>query len=68
MDSMLKVTLKHQIPFLIGDTLTGIKRYMYDTIAEIFKILRRMFVKIKQQWKTIQQGRVEHVRLLTNAL
>lgn len=36
---MLKVTLKHQIPFLIGGPLTTIiKRYMYDTVAEIFKI------------------------------
>ena len=69
MHSILKVTLKHQNPFLIGGPLTGIiKRYMYDTIAEIFKILRRIFVKISQMWKTIQQGRVEHVRLLKNAL
>ena len=57
---MLKVTLKHQIPFLIGGPLTGIiKRYMYDTIAKIFKILRRIFVKISQMRKTIEQGRVE---------
>lgn len=69
MGSMLKVTLKYQIPFLIGRPLTGIiKRYTYDTIAEIFKILRRIFVKISQMWKTIQQGRVEHVHLLKNAL
>ncbi len=67
--TLLKVTLKHQNAFLIEGTLTGIiKRYLYDTIADIFKILRRIFVKISQMWKTIQQGRVEHVRLLKNAL
>ena len=69
MHSILKVTLKHQNPFLIEGPLTGIiKRYLYDTIADIFKILRRILVKISQMWKTIQQGRVEPVRLLKNAL